>query len=283
MVQPLSGLVGFDLGTDAATPEQRLGGPADPRHGKRGEEARPYPWEEFPGESHGPYGPENQLLGLDYATYEQPHDILANDPTADLQAVTRAAPWPKGVPQTLLPDDQLARREQSAAIHATNMGGSREALYEPTLSPQNDTWEVLEATDPGALIPPLPGLPKQVKGALAPGGWGHRDREQSLARQNGYGFDSAHMHRRYATGSIPGNYMWMQPGSRAVRKTIAGRPTIPIGPDSPFSGQDPAWQFDPQGAVLQQLPAPYAPAPEPAVGAAYPSPEPYDSVPALEW
>jgi len=186
-VGSLTGLQRFDVGDKTATPEQRNGGVADPRHAEIGERTKPYPWEEFPGEGHGPYGLENDLLGMDIASYEMPAGYLAQDPTADLTPLTRAAPWPKGVDQSMDPDTVSSRRADMARIHSANMGGSREMLYEPTLNPQQDEWCEIWEVDPGITFPQMVEIPDQLKGSSM--GWGCRDRIQSFAKQNQYGFD----------------------------------------------------------------------------------------------
>lgn len=272
MVQPLGGLVGFVNSDPEATASQRHGGTADPAHNSLGEVADPYPWEVFPGETHGPYGPENEYIGMeDVNHYITPADEVYDDPTMDQTPVRgHAAPWPKGVPQSPDPDSQQAWRDQSDDIHASNMGGSREMLYEPTLSPVQDEWNLIDETDPGLLFPQMEPIPGQIMTGGS-GGFGSRDRVQSMARQNEYGFDSAHIRRRYASGSIPGNYMWLEPGARPLVKSIAGRATIPVGDSSPFAGQDPGESYDSQGSTLLVLPAEYQAPPDPSLGASYPS------------
>jgi hypothetical protein len=209
-------------------------------------------------------------LGVDvFPSYTTEAGQLGEDPTADLTPLTRAAPWPKGLPTTTDPEDVSAWREQSAEIHATNMGGSREALYLPTLNPSQDEWVELSETDPGLMFPALEPVPNQQKTGGA-SGWGSRDVVQSNARQNGYGFNAAHMHRRYVevgvgSGTFPGNYMWMEPGSRPLIRSYAGTANVPVGQDSPFAGQDPGAAWDSQGAVLQNLPSAYQPPGVPAL------------------
>lgn len=271
MSQPISGLSGvkgFVYSDPMATAEEKLGGPADPKHAIAGETASPYPWEQYPGESHGPYGVENEILGMEADQYITGHGYLSQDPTADLQPITRAANWPKGLPMSTDPAEVGARRVESAEIHAQNMGGSREALYLPTANAQQDEWVELWDVAPGEMIPPQPAMPDQLK-TTGMMGWASTDRNASFARQNGYGFDSAHMHRRYAAGSIPGNYMWMEPGSRPLVKSIPGTANIPTGPDSPFHGQSGATGYDPQGAALMDLPVDYSPPPVPSLASSY--------------
>lgn len=275
-IGPLTGIVGFDNSEPEATAEERLGGTADPRHENIGELADPYPWQRFPGESHGPYGLENGLLGMDICVL--PAGVLENDPTSDQQPITRAAPWPKGVPTSTDPADTGPWRDQLDGIHSENYGGSREMLYEPTAYAQQDEWVELLETDPGLLFPQMEQIPGQVK-TSGVGGWGGRDRATSYARQNQHGFDSAHMHRRYATGSIPGNFMWMDPGSRPLVKTIPGTAKLPVGHGSPFQGQDPGESFDAQGSALLNLPVTYTPPPDPSLAPSFPT---ADSSPGID-
>lgn len=269
-VNGLTGLRGFVKTKPEATAEQVQGGFVDPAHAKPGEDASSYPWEQYPGQGmpHGPYGLDNDLLGgADFCSYAAPAGALEQDPTADLQPVTRAAPWPKGVPSQVDPDGTEHWREQQLGIHASAMGGSREALFIPTAHAKQDEWKDFYEVEPGQSNQVE--IPGQIKGSA--GGWGSRDRVQSFAGQNEYGFDSAHMHRRYAAGSIPGNYMWMEPGSRPMVKSIPGTAVIPVGPDSPFAGQDFGFPYDPQGAVLNTLPPDYTAPPEPELAASYPA------------
>lgn len=265
-VQPLTGLTGWVNPTPEATPEQRLGGPANPKHGQPlVNPNQPLPYEVFADEPHGPYGMENGLLGIDIVAYETPAGYLAQDPTGDEQPLTNAAPWPKGVPQSVMPDEVSARRQVSADIHASNMGQSRRALYSPSLLPHNDQWEAFYEVEPGSSeqVP----IPQQVQ--TGAGGFGSTDRVQSQQVQNQYGFDAAHSHRRFAVGSIPGNNMWMEPGGRPMVKTIPGTAQVPVGQDSPFYGQVPGDAFDTQGAVLQTLPSQYEPPADPALSQGY--------------
>jgi hypothetical protein len=274
MSQPLTGLTGLTGWVDAtpeATAEERLGGTADPRHGNIGEVATPYPWEVFPGESHGPYGLENDLLGMDICSFVEPAGILYQDPTADQSPIrSHGAPWPKGVPSSVTPDGTEAWRDQIIGIHESNLGGSREMLYEPSAFAVQDNWVEISETEAGQSNQvPIPG--QIMTGGVS--GWGSRDRVQSNAQQNQYGFDSAHMHRRYAAGSIPGNFMWMEPGSRPMVKSIPGTAKIPVGVDSPFAGQDIGQSYSAQGSALLVLPTGYVAPPDPALAPSYPQGE----------
>ena len=274
-ISPLAGINGFVKSEDIsqATPEQRMGGTADPAHSQVGEVAEPYPWEEYPGETHGPYGIENDLLGFDFASAGSimPAGQLSQDPTGDLTPRTHAAPWPKGVPQSMDPNVTAERQTELYDIHGIDMGVSRELTYAEMGNVQEDSWAMIEDTTPGVLTRPMADIPDQIKGTSF--GWGSRDRVQSFARQNEYGFDSAHMQRRYADKpNIPGNYMWMEPGGRPMIKSVAGTSRPAVG-EGPFEGQIPADAYTTQGAILQTLPATYEAPPTPALAPSYPSAE----------
>lgn len=255
----LSALAGLQIQIDAdsqATPEQRSGGVADPRHSNVGEVAKPYPWESNSTQAgdHGPYGPENQLLDDEF-WFIQPAGHEYQDPYFDHTPSTRAAPFPKGINSGPVPgehpDAVAEQRRQSALIHAVKTNAGARSIN--TVNAFQDDWEEIWDVSPGSTD--LQPIGRQ---AMSSGfGWGTTDRTQSFARQNAYGFDSAHKHRRYATGTIPGNYMWLQPGGRPLRKSLAGPARPAIGPDSPFEGQDLGAAFSANGAVLQNVPTEY--------------------------
>jgi hypothetical protein len=282
----LAGLQVFTNDTPEATPEQRLGGPADPRHGNWGEQARPYSWESANGMggSHGPFGPENQLLS-DTSYFWEEGGMADEDPSMDrtpnIATKSHGAPWPSGIASGPVPsggpDDIASNRVQSMALHGLNTNASIRSLTSPMGEVQNDTWAEIWNVTPGHsdLVP----LPKQ---AMSSGFmWGTRDRTQSMARQNEFGFDSAHMHRRVATGSIPGNTYWMRPGGRPMAKSVAGPARPPIGVDSPFYGDDLGQAFSPQGAVLLNTPTEYNPPAQPNLQSSTPQYTGDDSV--VEW
>lgn len=280
----LTGVAGYQqqINTDAqATPEERYGGTADPRHANKGEQATPYPWESKSTQAasmHGPYGPENQLLD-DMWFFWEPAGHPSENPDMDNTPSRRAAPWPKGINSGAVPsgnpDDIANQLVQSAAIHAVNMGASRKMTH-TSLDPRNDTWQDFEENDPGHSD--LRPLDKQ---ALSSGFmWGTRDRTQSMARQNEFDFDTAHKHRRWADSGIPGNTMWLRPGGRPLMKSLPGPARPAIGPDSPFAGQDLGAAFDPTGSVLQNVPTEYVPPPQPNLAAAQRYPQ---DDPSMEW
>lgn len=267
----LTGLAGYQQQIDnesQATPEERSGGTADPRHGIRGEQARPYPWESKATQAataHGPYGPANQMLGDEQWFYEIGGEEW-QDPAMDHTPSHRAGPFPKGVASGQVPgetpDDIAEQLRQSAMLHSinTNAGIGRMTSI-PAL---NDEWQENYNIGPGNSD--LQPLPKQ---AMSSGFmWGTRDRIQSMARQNEYGFDSAHTHRRYAVGSIPGNTMWLKPGGRPLAKSLPGPARPAIGLDSPFTGHDLGASFGIGGAMLQTVPPEYTPPPQPNLASA---------------
>lgn len=271
MVQPLTGLTGLagyqqQIDADAqATPEERLGGPADPRHGNWGEQAAPYPWQSSlaMGGSHGPYGPENQMLG-DEEWFLTPAGDWSDDPTLDRTPETRAAPKPKGILSGPVPgatpDDIADQLQQSMFIHSIDTGASLRRIHPPSTDIQNDSWAAaLDDVSPGSTdVQPI-GKQNMSSGFM----FGTRDRVQSFARQNEYGFDSAHKFRRVATGSIPGNTYWMRPGGRPLAKSLPGPARPAIGPTSPFAGQDLGQTFSIDGAILQRQPTEYVPPSQP--------------------
>lgn len=271
-LQGLTGLTpstGWVDPTPQLTAEERLGGPANPAHGVPGEQAEPYPWTVYPDMAPMPVGVENDLLG--YMPYVPEGGQLSTDPIADLQPITHAAPWPRGLPQSPHPDSQAPWRAQVDEIRdSSDFGASRKAeLTGAGSNAVQDDWQQVLATDPGQNFPGLQELPTQAK-TVGVMGWGSRDRLQSLARQNQYGADSAHMHRRFAVGHIPGNFLWLEGSSRPMVKSVPGTAQIPVGTYSPFQGQDTSQSFNTQGSVLQTLPASYTPTADPALAASYP-------------
>jgi hypothetical protein len=204
---------------------------------------------------------------------------LGQDPTGDLTPYkTHAAPYPKGLVLNRLhgpdqlPEGNAAYLNQSASIHESDTGAGRAFLYDPTYNPKQDTWTDFYDVEPGQTILD-PDIGSQGKSGMAPGGWGSHSREQSNAVQNTHGFDSAHMHRRYATGSVPGNYMWMRPGGRPMVKSMPGPARPAVGQTSPFAGQDVGFGYyasSPVGGVLQDLPAQYEQPATPQLGTPIP-------------
>lgn len=291
MTAPLTGLsaiAGYQVHIDAhaqATPEQRMGDPADPRHAEGLVVAGNYPWlsKQTPTGTHGPYGPENQLLANPDEWLFFPAGDEYDDPTFDHTPARRAAPWPKGINSGPVPSandpDQTARQLQiSRGIHGVRWGAGLKSLT--ALDAQAGNWTEIWEVDPGHSdqVP----IPKQLMSSGFM--WGTTDRTQSMARQNEFGFDSAHKHRRFADAPIPGNYMWMRPQGRPMMKTLAGPARPAIGPTSPFAGQDLGQAFGIDGAILQNVPREYVPPPTPNLQAPVNSSLYADSNDALvEW
>lgn len=264
----LTGLAGYQVTIDEdsqATPEDRMGGPADPEHGKYLAE-QSIPRGSRMGTPVGPVGPENQLLG-DEGWFWEIGGEPEQDPQFDYTPSTHAGPWPKGFLSgpagDIGPDATAAKLTQSYELHSMDKNGP--AVQQHTRSePLNDQWDGIDQLNPGNSD--LSTLPKQSQSSGFQ--WGTRDRTQSMARQNEFGFDTAHQHRRWAAGSVPGNYLWMIPGGRPLVKTLAGPARPAIGPDSPFSGQDLGQAFGLDGAVLQNVPSEYVAPPVPNLTAA---------------
>jgi hypothetical protein len=265
MVAALVGVAGLPgAGPDRADVADVQGGTADPRHAQPGELAPDRrAWADGPpGAMRGPYGLPNwlPLIGWDPVLYTAPAGELKDSPTADEQPLTRAAPWPAGMPASEQPADNLPWLAQSAQLRSVGFGAERVDLWSDP--PVQDTWLGYDTTGPGSSLQ-VP-VPDQVKSGP---GWASRDRVQSNAPQNAYTFDERHQHRRVAIGAIPGNYDWLEPGSRPLLSPVprVGTAVIASGADSPFAGQVGGDAWSTHGALLRTLPGPYSPPPAPAV------------------
>lgn len=270
----LLGINGYIITDPEATPEQIHGGYVDPAHAQWGEVAQPYSWQktQYGYQSHGPYGPQNGLLEDEAESRAAlAAGTLDNDPTADrVPYYGHAAPWPKNNTGdgSVSPDNVGQQRAQSRDIHAVNLGASMKQLYKETMEANNDQWRDYDSVDPGTSLYPH-GVPASV--AMTAGFSGVNDHVTNpLAKRNGYGFDSAHLHRREAIGSIPGNYMWMKPGSRPMVRSNTGLRNFPTGPDSPFEGDNPTDVYGLQGAILTQPASEYVAPPQPYTAPATP-------------
>jgi hypothetical protein len=267
----LMGIEGFTVDNPEAGAEEIHGKPVNPAHSQWGEVSEPYPWQmtQYGSTFHGPYGPENGLLEdeLD-GTAALAAGVVSDDPTGDTTPYYgHASPWPKDPAGDLSvsPDNIIRQRMQNLAIQrsAVEFGASRKRLYEPTMEANNDVWRSAESVTPGTSLEPH-GVPAQV--GIAVGGWGSTDPVQNpMNRRNSFGFDSAHLHRRWAAGSIPGNFMWMKPGSRPMVRSMTGVRHFPTGSDSPFEGDDVTVAYGLHGAILTEAPSEYVPPPQPTV------------------
>lgn len=261
---------GFNRPEPEATPEQIHGGPADPFHNQFGEASQPYSWQSqltnYSGHT-GPYGPESELLD-DGTLYEgAPAGQLGHDPYGDLTPGRgHAAPMPVRLSGPLPSQHDSINNGlvQSAEIHATNLGASRKRTMDQLGDAQQDHWsEIWDVSNEPEKYPANP----RWNGFTA-FGFGTNDRPSNpMRKMNAFGYEDGHHHRRFATGSIPGNYMWMRPGSRPMIKTVAGPARPANGQDSPFEGDDLTASFGIQGAVLVEVPAEYQPPPSPQLGA----------------
>jgi hypothetical protein len=276
----LSGLAGYQTQIDEdsqATPEERMGGTADPSHSK-------YLAEDYirrgaqMGAPIGPYGPDNQMLG-DESWFWESGGEPNEDPAFDHTPSKRAGPWPKGILSGPVgspgPEDTGPKLAQLSALHGIDTNAEIRSQSGGTTA-LNDDWQTVDQINPGSSM-----LEPASKQSMSSGyGWGTRDRTVSMARQNEFGFDSAHQWRRFANGGIPGNTMWLRPGGRPMVKSLPGPARPPIGPDSPFAGQNLGAAFDINGAILQNVPSEYVAPPQPSLGGAAVSTE-NDSV--VEW
>lgn len=280
----ITGITGFVDTTPEATPEQMHGGPADPRHGNWGEQAEPYSWESQLTGFTGPHGPYGNAYSTDDGVPIFAAGNLSQDPQGDFNPSvgqvrgSHAAPItrPMSGPLDSQYDSINKQLIQSADAHASDLGASSIMwTAQEGLSVQQDQWSEDWTVEPGSSLQSTD-VPAQMKGGIM---FGTRSREQSFAPQNSYGFDSAHLHRRTANGPIPGNYMWMQPGSRPLHKSIPGVSRPPVGADSPFYQDDPMQNFGIQGAVLMNTPTEYISPPQPNLAPTTLSQDPAQEIP----
>lgn len=261
-----------------ASPAEVHGNPANPFHGQWGEQAQPYAWESkltnFSGHM-GPYGPENELLGDDGVADGMPAGHLGSDPYGDFTPNTHAAPMNVTLSGTLPSQHDAINQQlvQGADNRSTDLGASRKASLTEAGDLQQDHWrEIWDVSQGDDKYPPNP----KWNGYSEFGAGVNDHTSNPLKKMNLFGFDKGHHHRRYAAGSIPGNYMWMRPGSRPMIKSQAGPARPATGEDSPFTGDDTGLSFGIQGAVLVDVPTEYQPPPSPTIAAPvnYDSPTP---------
>ena len=258
---------GFVNPEPEATAEEIHGSPVNPFHGQYGEQAQPYSWQSqltnYQGHM-GPYGPENALLGDEDALSGQEAGTLGKDPYGDLTPYRgHAAPMTKTLSGPL-PSQYDAINQQlvpAAEIRSTDLGASRKFTETELGDAQQDRWQEIWDVETGTDKYP-PG--QAIGSGMAMFGFGNNDRTVNpMRKQNGYDFNAGHHHRRFATGSIPGNYMWMRPGGRPLVKSVAGPARPATGDASPFTGDDLGLSFGIQGAVLVDVPQEYQPPPTP--------------------
>jgi len=249
----LVGLTGYTVDNPEADPEERSGNPADPRHGDVGEKATPYSWQSLqtPGALANSPGPaEDDLIESWDVFFSLPAGSMDELVADDTAPWTHSGPWPADPigDGSVGPDNAVRQLETNAALRSIKVGPAQRAMFRPWANPQQDAWQEIWQVDPNS--DDIPVATDQMKASLAPGGRGSTDRRQSFAKQNGFGFDSRHIHRRFATGHIPGNFPWMRPGSRPLVKSTPGPAKPQIGSNSQFAGQDIGAAFETDGAIL---------------------------------
>lgn len=228
-----------------APPDVMHGGPVKQRHSDPGEQTHPYPWEEFAG-PHGPYGPaEIGLLSDSPESRTFPAGTIEQDPTGDRTPYdTHGGPTIRGVETSPDPENNARVLIQSYEAHGVRTGAADKARA--SSNPLEDQWDGFYSVVPGEDI--LPNVPGPVSGQA--GGFGSNDHtNNTYAKRNQFGIHASHRLRRYARGSIPGNYLWMRPGGRPMVKTLPG-PARPAVGEGPFYGQDPTEAYGVEGAIL---------------------------------
>jgi len=266
---PVNGITGFIIANPEAPPFNVHGGPADPRHAGNGP-ASVYPWEVIP---MGPFPNAMQPIdGMVGGAVERgilPAGVMAQDPTADNTPAYHAAPFPTEGPASGTADQfditgrQIGSTRQlleSLRIHASNTGAGLKRLFLPQMLARQDDWtgfyNDVEGEDN---VPSVPG--SIGNNAFGVGVNDHTS--NAFAKKNSYGFNTSHRHRRFATGSIPGNTQWMRPGGRPMVRSFTGNHPFPLS--GPFANDDPGATFGYQGAILQNIPSEYVTPPQPSL------------------
>lgn len=275
-ISGLTGLAGINAISQPedvafATPEERMGGPVNPYHANTGEFAPPYSYNSLAvpaAASHGPYGPENQLLDDEY-WFMEPAGMPQDNPQFDYNTpnLTRShgsvhnTVNVNGVVPSLY--DSVNLQMQQMPNHSSNLNTSKKMTENRLGDAQQDDWREIWIVDNGNADNPPIG--KQYSHQAF--GFGVNDAATNASRKiNLYGYGDKHQHRRYAQGHIPGNFLWMRPKGRPLFKTMAGPARPPIGAQSQFAGQDIGFAFSyDTGAILQSQPTEYVPPPSPNI------------------
>jgi hypothetical protein len=147
-------------------------------------------------------------------------------------------------------------------------------LFDFTYGSKQDQWTGFYNPEKGNdTVPKVPG----AIGNNA-GGFGVNDHTSNpYAKVNAYNFNTSHRHRRFATGPIPGNTMWMKPGGRPMVRTFTGIHQFPTS--GAFAGDDTGYTFGYQGAILAETPSEYAAPPQPTLGPAVVSDQTTPAIP----
>lgn len=266
----VNGITGYVIASPEAPPFEQQGGTVDPYHSNTGEMARPYPWEVVPiGPYPGKISPDDALID-DSENWGIAAGILSEDPTADQTPAYNAAPFLRENPVEPMAEqlDTRNRNKGSARqlwasmrIHAANRGAGLRRLFAPTQLAKQDSWNAFFNPVQGEDIVP------KIPGSIAnnAGGFGVNDHVSNpYAKVNSYGFNTSHRHRRYATGPIPGNTLWLKARSRPMVRSFTGIHQFPVS--GAFAGDDPGATFGIDGAILTGTPSQYAPPPQPMLG-----------------
>jgi hypothetical protein len=263
-VPGVNGITGFIVSNPESPPFEQQGGTVHPMHSNWGEKASPYPWEIVP---MGPYpglmNPIDGMIGQIHSSGSLAAGVLGQDPTADQTPAYHAAPFPNEGPAAISAEQLDVRGRaagstrqllESLRVHASNTGASLRRLFAPTQLVKQDEWTAFFNPETGEDIVPA------ITGSISnnAGGFGANDHiSNAYAKRNGYQFNTAHRHRRFATGPIPGNTMWMKPGGRPLVRSFTGLHNFPTS--GAFTGDDPGATFGYEGAILTATPPEYVP------------------------
>lgn len=185
--------------------------------------------------------PQTELVDDDVA-YPSAATVAGPDtPYFDATPNTHAGPWVAPY-DTWDPEGAADRQEASAAAHADGLDNRKPGLI---ISSLQDEWvEYWNGPADGVMLGP----PGDDKSSL---GWGSTDITSYPENINPTEDFGLHGHRRVATGkNLPMNYLWMPGSGRPLVNTVHGLQALPVGPNGPYAGQDPAYGYGTAGAVL---------------------------------
>lgn len=255
-VGPVSGVAGLVfVDPNPEAPAEVLAGNPWPSPAGPGYIADPlrYPgqlWSQGYGVSPQLPAPQTDLVG----EAEYPDAAAAAGPGTpyfDATPDTHAGPW---VPpyDTTDPGQAALRQQDSGAAHSDGLDGRPPGLI---IAPLQDDWEEYwNGPADGALTGP------GGQNARVSAGWGSTDATQNPAGVNTTEDYELHGHRRVAQGrNLPMNFLWMPGGQRPLVNTVHGLQALPVGPGSPYEGQDPAYGYGTAGAVLTMPAGDYEP------------------------
>lgn len=258
----VNSITGYVISEPQAPPFEQQGRPVNPAHSNWGEKASPYPWEVVPmGPYPGKISPVDGIVEQEDSQWSIPAGYLSQDPTADQTPAYNAAPFPKEGPLLPSPDqmDVHGRKEgsirqllESASIHASNTGAGLKRLFLPQMLAKQDNWQLNYNAVSGEDL--VPATPPQI--GVAAFGFNVNDHVSNpYAKKNQYGLNQSHRYRRIATGSIPGNTLWLRARSRPLVRSLTGNYHFPVS--GAFAGDDPGATFDINGAILTNTPTQY--------------------------